>query len=103
MNLENNKNNKLISLVFSFRNEEENLEALVKRTHDSLQKIDGWEYEMIFVNDDSNDSSLEKLLSLQKNYKIRIINMSRTFGVFPCILAGSRNANGECLIYMDAD
>ena len=103
MNLENNKNNKLISLVFSFRNEEENLEALVKRTHDSLQKIDGWEYELIFVNDDSNDSSLEKLLSLQKNYKIRIINMSRTFGVFPCILAGFRNANGECLIYMDAD
>ena len=51
MNLENNKNNKLISLVFSFRNEEENLEALVKRTHDSLKKIDAWEYEMIFVNE----------------------------------------------------
>ena len=103
MNLETDKNNKLISLIFSFKNEEENIEALVKRSHHSLIKITGWNYEMVFVNDDSNDTSLEKLLILQKNYNIRIINMSRTFGVFPCILAGFRNAKGDCIIYMDAD
>jgi len=29
--------------------------------------------------------------------------MSRTFGVGPCVLAGFKNSNGDCVIYMDSD
>ncbi|MBN1129752.1 MAG: glycosyltransferase, partial [Chitinispirillaceae bacterium] len=78
----------LLSLVFSFKNEEEVLEELVKRVDASLAPT-GWEYEMIFVNDASTDGSLERLLSLRKqNQRIKIISMSRTFGVTPCVIAG---------------
>ena len=45
---------KLLSIVFSFRNEEGNIEPLVKRISDTMQKIENWKYELIFVNDDSN-------------------------------------------------
>ena len=40
---------------------------------------------------------------LQKKYPIIIINMSRTFGVGPCVLAGFKQAKGDCIIYMDSD
>ena len=94
---------KLISIVFSFRNEAENLDELIKRVHDSLKNLDNWKYELVFVNDDSTDTSLEILLKLQKKYPITIINMSRKFGIYPCLLAGFRYAKGDCVVNLDAD
>ena len=83
---------KLLSVVFSFRNEEGNIEELVKRISQSLEKVENWNYELIFVNDDSTDNSKKVLLDLQKKFPIKIINMSRRFGIDPCVLAGFRNA-----------
>ena len=94
---------KLLSVVFSFRNEEGNIKELVERVNSSLEKLKDWNYEAIFVNDDSNDRSEQILLELQKKYPIRIINMSRNFGVDPCVMAGFRNAQGDAIIYLHSD
>ena len=94
---------KLLSIVFSFRNEEGNIEPLVKRISSTMKKIDNWEYELIFVNDDSTDKSEQILLNLQKNHPIKIINMSRNFGIDPCVLAGFRNSSGDAIIYLHTD
>jgi len=94
---------KLLSIIFSFRNEEGNIEPLVKRISISMKEINNWKYELIFVNDDSNDKSEQILLDLQKNYPIKIINMSRNFGIDPCVLAGFRNCEGEAIIYLHTD
>ena len=94
---------KLLSVVFSFRNEEGNIEELVKRISQSLEKVENWNYELIFVNDDSTDNSEKILLDLQKKIPIKIINMSRRFGVDPCVLAGFRNAEGDAIIYLHTD
>ena len=94
---------KLLSIIFSFRNEEGNIEPLVKRISKSMKEINNWKYELIFVNDDSNDKSEQILLDLQKNYPIKIINMSRNFGIDPCVLAGFRNCDGDAIIYLHTD
>ena len=94
---------KLLSIVFSFRNEAGNIEPLVKRISTTMQKIENWKYELIFVNDDSTDKSEKILLDLQKNYPIKLINMSRNFGIDPCVLAGFRNSSGDAIIYLHAD
>ena len=94
---------KLLSIVFSFRNEQSNLEELVKRTSLALKKLDNWNFELIFVNDDSTDSSEKILIELQKSHPIKIVNMSRRFGVGPCVLAGLVQAKGNAVIYMDSD
>ena len=94
---------KLLSIVFSFRNEEGNIEPLVKRIATTIEKIENWKYELIFVNDDSNDKSEQILLDLQKNYPIKLINMSRKFGIDPCVLAGFRNSSGDAIIYLHTD
>ncbi len=94
---------KLLSVVFSFRNEEGNIQKLVERVHGSLKNSSDWKYELIFVNDDSTDKSEDILLKLQKDYPIKIINMSRNFGVDPCVLAGFRHATGEAVVYLHTD
>ena len=94
---------KLISIVFSFKNEEKNLIELVDRTAKIFSQIDGYNYELIFVNDASTDNSDEILTKLQNNYPITIINMSRTFGGAPCFMAGFKQAKGDAIIYMDSD
>jgi dolichol-phosphate mannosyltransferase len=92
-----------VSVIFSFRNESGNLEELVRRTDRALKLANCASYELIFVNDDSSDNSENILLTLQKNYQIIIINMSRRFGVTPCVLAGLNQATGDVAIYMDTD
>jgi len=93
----------LISFVFSFRNEETNLVELIRRVSDATKKLVDLDYEMIFVNDASTDNSLNLLLEMQKTFPIKIINMSRRFGVTPCVLAGLEYAKGSAVIYMDSD
>ena len=94
---------KLVSIVFSFRNEEKNLKELINRVDTALKKVENYKYELIFVNDDSRDNSEQILEKLQESYKIKIINMSRTFGVAPCVLAGFKHATGDCVVYLDSD
>ena len=94
---------KLVSIVFSFRNEEKNIKELINRVDTTFKKVGNYKYELIFVNDDSNDKSELVLENLQDSYRIKIINMSRNFGVGPCVLAGFKHASGDCVIYLDSD
>ena len=97
-----------LSMIFSFRNEEDVLDKLVTRVRNVLnsekKKNVLKNYELIFINDQSTDRSEDILKILDKNHgDIKIINMSRNFGVSPCVLAGLKYAKGDAAIYMDAD
>jgi len=96
-------NDILVSVVLSFRNEEEVLKELVHRLANVFEPITQ-DYELIFVNDASSDNSLDvlKTMSLEDS-RIKVINMSRTFGVSQCALAGMAYASGQAVITMDAD
>ena len=103
-----NTKQSFISVVLSFYNEEPVLPALLERlrkTFDTLlkaQAISG--YELIFINDASTDQSeaILKKASVGHN-DIRIITMSRNFGIAECVFAGLEYASGDAVIYMDAD
>jgi glycosyltransferase involved in cell wall biosynthesis len=97
-----------LSVVFSFHNEEDVLPELLTRIRAVLrqEKIKGSisDYELIFVDDHSTDRSLDILLEeSRQGHDIRIIQMSRQFGVSPCALAGMEYSAGDAVIYMDAD
>ena len=97
------EHNPYVSIVFSFRNEEDVLEELLDRLHSVLDPT-GVDYEFIFVNDASTDRSLQILTERAKDDPcIRVINMSSRFGVNPCFLAGMRHATGDAVITMDTD
>lgn len=93
----------LISIIFSFKNEEEVLDELLRRLHSVFDALDV-DCEFIFVNDRSTDRSLEILMELSTSDPcIRIINMSSTFGVNPCFVAGMRYAKGDAVVVLDTD
>ena len=93
-----------VSVIISFRNEEEVIPELIKRLRRVFAKDFKGKYELIFVNDASTDRSLELLLEeKEKQNDVKIITMSRRFGIAPCIMAGMRYAKGDAVIYMDAD
>lgn len=95
--------NRLISIIFSFRNEEKTLTELIKRVRQNLRQIPV-DYELIFVNDCSTDRSLDILNSFaREDNRIKIINLSRRFGYNQSFLAGLRYSRGEAVITMDAD
>ena len=92
-----------LNVIFSFRNEEENIPELISRVVNTLSKIKDLSYELIFVNDCSTDRSLEMLLDFKKTLPIKILNTSRKFGYHACALAGFSYADGDAIIYMDCD
>ena len=93
----------LVSVVLSFRNEEEVLPELVRRLRDAFKMVSD-RYELIFVNDASNDNSLALLQAMSRDDKrVKVVNMSRTFGVSQCALAGIAYSSGDAVITMDAD
>jgi len=93
----------LISIVFSFRNEEKNLKELIERVTNTLSELKDVNYELIFVNDDSNDGSLNILKEKMQHFPIKVINMSRRFGTGPCVIAGFEHSKGDAVIYLDSD
>ncbi|MBI2061778.1 MAG: glycosyltransferase family 2 protein [Nitrospirae bacterium] len=93
----------LVSIVLSFRNEEDVLPELVYRLTTVLeaQRVD---HELIFVNDTSTDRSAEILRDrTTTDHRIKVINMARRCGVSECVLAGMTYAAGDAVVYMDAD
>jgi len=93
----------LISIVFSFRNEEENIPDLIRRTIETIEKTD-YKYEIIFVNDASTDNSLSILKKYAgKDKRIKIINLSRRFGYNQGLFAGLNYSKGDAVIILDGD
>lgn len=98
----------ILSVVFSFYNEADVIPELVDRLRKVFDPLlsEGHVagYELIFVNDASTDNSRKLLEQLgRERGDIRLLNMSRNFGVSPCVLAGMERAAGDAVVYMDAD
>lgn len=97
-----------VSVVLSFWNESDVIPELITRLRATLDGererglIDS--HELIFVNDASTDDSEALIRAHAAGHEdIRLINMSRNFGVSPCVLAGMEHATGDVVVYMDAD
>lgn len=92
-----------LSLVIPLFNEEESLKELhswICKTADQ-NNID---FEIIFVNDGSTDSSMEVLHSLAKDdSRVKIISFRRNHGKSAGLNVGFAAASGEVVITMDAD
>ena len=93
----------LISVVLSFRNEADNIPTLVRRL-EAMFAGENVDYEVVFVNDASTDASLSLLRGeRERNPRVKIVNMSRRFGVAEGVMAGMANSRGDAVVYMDAD
>jgi dolichol-phosphate mannosyltransferase len=63
-----------------------------------------FDYEVMFVNDGSDDGSLEEILQTRaSDPKVKALSFSRNFGQVAAIVAGFRAITGEACVLMSAD
>ncbi len=92
-----------ISVIIPLYNESENIEYLFTRLNSVLNELKT-SYEIICINDGSQDDTLEKLIDYnQKNAAIKVINLSRNFGKEIALTAGIDYASGAAIVPIDAD
>ncbi len=96
---------KLISVIFPVYNEEENIPSLCDAFAKVWEKLeDKYGYEIIFVNDGSNDGSAELIERMVAGNKgIKYLEFSRNFGKEIATSAGLHYAKGDAAIILDAD
>ena len=94
---------KIISVVVSCYNEELALNQFYHETARILNKLN-WDYELIFVNDGSQDGTMKILDDLsKKDKKVKVISFSRNFGHEAAMIAGLDYSSGDGIVCMDAD
>ena len=95
--------NNTVSVIVACRNEEKNISKIVDCL--KYQKFDNSKLELIFVNDHSEDNTLQLLLNEQKKCSyIRVINLSSIVeGKKNAIKEGVLNSNGDIILCTDAD
>jgi dolichol-phosphate mannosyltransferase len=89
--------------VFQNRN---TIESVVKGVSDALSLHSNLiRCDFVLVNDGSTDGSWDVMEQLQRQdpARITLINLTRTFGQIPALLAGYSHAEGDCVVSMAAD
>ncbi len=96
---------KTISYIFPIYNEEQNIDLLYKTIKLTVKTLDKkYHIEYLFINDGSRDTSLNKLLTIQKkDSSVTIINFARNYGHQIAVTAGLDYSNGDAVIIMDSD
>lgn len=92
-----------VSIVVPLYNEEENVDILHERLREALEQM-GLEYEILYVDDGSTDTTLSKLEAIQlKDKRVVVLSLRRNFGQTAAFAAGFDFARGDIVVTMDGD
>ena len=95
---------KEISIVISAYNESKNISELSKQIIKVIDKIKKYNFEIIIVDNGSEDKTYEEILKVRKKDKrFKVIKLPRNFSPSGGQSAGLHYASGEATIIMDAD
>jgi len=89
------------SIVIPLYNESTSLEKLVPEIFQSLTKYN--KYELILVNDGSNDKTLEVLERIKKKYSVVLVNNKTNKGQSYSIWNGIKKSNYNTIVTLDGD
>tara|TARA_B100000989_G_scaffold135539_1_gene100717 strand:+ start:3617 stop:4543 length:927 start_codon:yes stop_codon:yes gene_type:complete len=93
-----------LSVVTTLYNSEKYVWEFYERSSNAAKNLVGEDFEIIFVNDGSPDSSLDKAISLtQEHDNIRIIDLSRNFGHHKAMMTGLEHSSGDHVFLIDSD
>jgi dolichol-phosphate mannosyltransferase len=96
---------KIISIIVPIFNEEKNIPVICDELLKTLESLkEKYDYEIIFVDDGSQDKSPEILENLtNQNNNVKYIQFSRNFGKEVALSAGLDAAKGDAALMIDAD
>ena len=88
-----------ISVVVCVYNEEDNIKPLLEKLAEALA---GTNYEIIYVDDGSTDSTLEELKSADF-HELKVVELRRNYGQSAALSAGIDACKGKFIVTMDGD
>lgn len=92
-----------LSIVIPFFNEEENVHFVITELEEEVGKL-GLEFEIIAVDDGSEDDTWDKLLALRERIpELRLIRLKKNFGQTKAFSVAMTAAKGEWILTMDGD
>ena len=100
--MEKNQAKKLVSLVVPFYNEGTTVFDLFRELLPLIDSASQYDFEIICIDDGSNDDTINNLLSIGDK-RIKIIQLSRNFRKEAALTAGLNFARGDAVIPIDAD
>ena len=95
-----------ISIIVPLFNEAPNLAELHNRIQNTLSDFLPQEkkYEVVFIDDGSNDNSFEILKSLhRKSQCVKVLKLRKRFGKTAALAGGFLEAKGDIIVTIDAD
>lgn len=94
----------LLSIVVPCYNEEEVIAETVRRLQGFCAELQGYDTELIFVDDGSRDRTRDLLKGLAAaDPRLRVICFARNFGHQIAVTAGIDAAGGDAVVVIDAD
>lgn len=92
-----------LSVVIPLYNESSLVNRLIEAVNRHMNAI-GEPFEVWCVDDGSTDNTLENLLRLRKSYsEVKVISLSKNYGLQAAITAGLDRAKGDYVVIMDGD
>lgn len=94
----------VFSLIIPCRNEEKNIRAMYDEINKVFSDCD-FQYEMLFVNDGSDDNTAKEIKKLLKlgSAQVIFLDFSRNFGKESAIYAGLEHCRGDFAVIIDGD
>ena len=89
----------MITVVVCVYNEQPNIKPLADLIFKSLN---GYSFEVVFVDDGSTDSTVKEILSLGHK-EINLLELRKNYGQSSALAAGIQHAKGEYIVTMDGD
>lgn len=96
----------MISIIVPTYQEVENLQPLSEMIQSALASYiesEGLSYEILIMDDNSQDGSIEKVSELAPTHPISIVNRTEDRGLSPAVIDGFDVAQGDYVVVMDAD
>jgi glycosyltransferase involved in cell wall biosynthesis len=93
-----------LSVFFPAYNDELSITALIEKTFEVLTSYTG-DFEVIIINDGSEDHTAEVVRELQTTYgpRLRLVNHERNLGYGAALQSGFRAAQNDLVFYTDGD
>lgn len=96
--------NPQISIVIPFYNEKECIESVCNEVFDVISKVDTIAWEVILVNDGSDDNTPHVMNDLVSKYtSFRAVHLSSNNGQSAALAAGIKASKGEIICTLDGD
>jgi dolichol-phosphate mannosyltransferase len=89
-----------ISIIIPTYNEKDNIAPLVSRV---AQALSGYDYEILIVDDNSRDGTIEAASALAARYPVKVLVRRSERGLATAVVHGLRSASGQIIGVMDAD